>query len=425
MLDIRKLRTDLKTITTELERRGFIFDVAKWEELEGRRKELQVELERVQESRNKTSKEIGVAKANGVDIGKMLSSVENLSDSLKGLNKKLDAVQDSLNDFLMRIPNSPDSSAPIGNSEKENLQVKAFGTKPSFNFKIKDHVEIGEGLGQIDFNSAAKLSGARFVVLTGSIARLQRALIQFMMDVHVSEHGYREIYVPFLVNEQTMRGTGQLPKFSDDLFLVNLQELFLIPTAEVPVTGLVRDMILEKDDLPMKYVCHSPCFRSEAGSYGKDTRGMIRQHQFEKVELVQIVKPEESGQALEALTTNAEVILQRLELPYRVVELCTGDLGFSASKTYDLEVWLPSQQTYREISSCSNFKDFQARRLKARWRNTAGKSEFLHTINGSGVAAGRALVAILENYQQEDGSVAIPTVLQPYMSGKKTISHLE
>jgi len=424
MLDIRKLRTDLKTITTELERRGFIFDVAKWEELEGRRKELQVELERVQESRNKTSKEIGVAKASGVDIGKMLSSVENLSDSLKGLNKKLDAVQDSLNDFLMRIPNSPDSSAPIGNSEKENLQVKAFGTKPSFNFKIKDHVEIGEGLGQIDFNSAAKLSGARFVVLTGSIARLQRALIQFMMDVHVSEHGYREIYVPFLVNEQTMRGTGQLPKFSDDLFLVNLQELFLIPTAEVPVTGLVRDMILEKDDLPMKYVCHSPCFRSEAGSYGKDTRGMIRQHQFEKVELVQIVKPEESGQALEALTTNAEVILQRLELPYRVVELCTGDLGFSASKTYDLEVWLPSQQTYREISSCSNFKDFQARRLKARWRNTAGKSEFLHTINGSGVAAGRALVAILENYQREDGSVAIPTVLQPYMDGKKAISHL-
>ena len=424
MLDIRKLRSDLKTITTELERRGFIFDVAKWEELEGRRKELQVELERVQESRNKTSKEIGVAKASGVDIGKMLSSVENLSDSLKGLNKKLDAVQDSLNDFLMRIPNSPDSSAPIGNSEKENLQVKAFGTKPSFNFKIKDHVEIGEGLGQIDFNSAAKLSGARFVVLTGSIARLQRALIQFMMDVHVSEHGYREIYVPFLVNEQTMRGTGQLPKFSDDLFLVNLQELFLIPTAEVPVTGLVRDMILEKDDLPMKYVCHSPCFRSEAGSYGKDTRGMIRQHQFEKVELVQIVKPEESGQALEALTTNAEVILQRLELPYRVVELCTGDLGFSASKTYDLEVWLPSQQTYREISSCSNFKDFQARRLKARWRNTAGKSEFLHTINGSGVAAGRALVAILENYQKEDGSVAIPTVLQPYMDGKKAISHL-
>ena len=424
MLDIRKLRSDLKTITTELERRGFIFDVAKWEELEGRRKELQVELERVQESRNKTSKEIGVAKASGVDIGKMLSSVENLSDSLKGLNKKLDAVQDSLNDFLMRIPNSPDSSAPIGNSEKENLQVKAFGTKPSFNFKIKDHVEIGEGLGQIDFNSAAKLSGARFVVLTGSIARLQRALIQFMMDVHVSEHGYREIYVPFLVNEQTMRGTGQLPKFSDDLFLVNLQELFLIPTAEVPVTGLVRDMILEKDDLPMKYVCHSPCFRSEAGSYGKDTRGMIRQHQFEKVELVQIVKPEESGQALEVLTTNAEAILQRLELPYRVMELCTGDLGFSASKTYDLEVWLPSQQTYREISSCSNFKDFQARRLKARYKNSAGKVEFLHTINGSGVAAGRALVAILENYQQEDGSVAIPNVLQPYMSGENTIPHL-
>ena len=278
--------------------------------------------------------------------------------------------------------------------------------------------------GQIDFNSAVKLSGARFVVLKGQIARLQRALIQFMMDVHVSEHCYREIYVPFLVNEQTMRGTGQLPKFSDDLFLVNLQELFLIPTAEVPVTGLVRDMILGKDDLPMKYVCHSPCFRSEAGSYGKDTRGMIRQHQFEKVELVQIVKPEESGQALEELTKNAEVILQRLELPYRVVELCAGDLGFSASKTYDLEVWLPYQQTYREISSCSNFKDFQARRLKARWKNPAGKVEFLHTINGSGLAAGRALVAILENYQQEDGSVAIPTVLQPYMGGEKTIHHL-
>ena len=424
MLDIRKLRTDLKTTTTELERRGFIFDAAKWEDLEGRRKELQVELERVQGSRNKKSKEIGVAKSAGVDIGEMLSSVENLSDSLKDLNEKLDVVQDSLNDFLMRIPNSPDSSVPAGNSEKENLQVRTFGAEPSFNFKIKDHVEIGEGLGQIDFNSAAKLSGARFVVLTGPIARLQRALIQFMMDVHVREHGYREIYVPFLVNEQTMRGTGQLPKFSDDLFLVNLQELFLIPTAEVPVTGMVRDMILGKDDLPMKYVCHSPCFRSEAGSYGKDTRGMIRQHQFEKVELVQIVKPEESGQALEELTKNAEVILQRLELPYRVVELCAGDLGFSASKTYDLEVWLPYQQTYREISSCSNFKDFQARRLKARWRNTEGKLEFLHTINGSGLAAGRALVAILENYQQEDGSVAIPTVLQPYMGGKKTISHL-
>ena len=288
MLDIKKLRTDLKTLLNDLERRGFIFDVARWKDLEGRRKELQLELERVQESRNKKSKEIGVAKSTGVDIGEILSSVENLSDSLKALNKKLDVVQDSLNDFLMRIPNSPDSSVPAGNSEKENLQVRTFGTEPSFNFKIKDHVEIGEGLGQIDFNSAAKLSGARFVVLTGSIARLQRALIQFMMDVHVSEHGYREIYVPFLVNEQTMRGTGQLPKFSDDLFLVNLQELFLIPTAEVPVTGLVRDMILGKDDLPMKYVCHSPCFRSEAGSYGKDTRGMIRQHQFEKVELVQI-----------------------------------------------------------------------------------------------------------------------------------------
>ncbi len=424
MLDIKKLRTDLKTLLEDLERRGFIFDVARWKDLEGRRKELQLELERVQESRNKKSKAIGVAKSMGIDIGEMLSSVENLSDSLTDLNKKLDVVQDSLNDFLMRIPNSPDPSVPTGNSEKENIQIRTYGTQPSFNFKLKDHVEIGEGLGQIDFNSAAKLSGARFVVLTGPMARLQRALIQFMMDVHVSEHAYQEIYVPFLVNEQTMRGTGQLPKFSDDLFLVNLQELFLIPTAEVPVTGLVRDMILGKDDLPMKYVCHSPCFRSEAGSYGKDTRGMIRQHQFEKVELVQIVKPEESGQALEALTTNAEVILQRLELPYRVVELCTGDLGFSASKTYDLEVWLPSQQTYREISSCSNFKDFQARRLKARWKNPAGKVEFLHTINGSGVAAGRALVAILENYQQEDGSVAIPKVLQPYMSGEKTIHHL-
>ena len=424
MLDIRKLRTDLKTLQAELERRGFIFDVARWEDLEGRRKELQVELEKAQESRNKKSREIGVAKSAGVDIEEMLLSVENLSDSLRDLNKKLDVVQNSLNDFLMRIPNCPDSSVPTGGSEKENIEMRTFGTEPSFNFEVKDHVEIGEGLGQIDFNSATKLSGARFVVLTGPIARLQRALIQFMMDVHVNEHGYQEIYVPFLVNEETMRGTGQLPKFSDDLFLVNLQELFLIPTAEVPVTGLVRDMILGKDDLPMKYVCHSPCFRSEAGSYGKDTRGMIRQHQFEKVELVQIVKPEESRQALETLTRNAEVILQRLELPYRVVELCTGDLGFSASKTYDLEVWLPSQQTYREISSCSNFKDFQARRLKGRWRNSAGKVEFLHTINGSGVAAGRALVAILENYQQEDGSVAIPTVLQPYMGGKKTISHL-
>ena len=422
MLDPKILRGDLDNVVAALRRRGFDLDAEKWKRLENQRKKLQVATEELRAERNKRSKEIGSAKAKGIDTKDILLSMESLSDALKESVQSLELVQKELTDFMFGLPNIPDETVPYGSSENDNVELRVVGSPRVFNFVVKDHVEIGEGLGQIDFESASKLSGSRFVVLSAEIARLQRALIQFMLDLHVSEHQYKEVYVPFLVNEDTMIGTGQLPKFKEDLFSINLQELYLIPTAEVPVTGLMKNSIIGKETLPIRYVCHSPCFRSEAGSYGKDTRGMIRQHQFEKVELVQFVAPESSRDCLEQLTADAEVVLQRLELPYRVVELCTGDLGFSAAKTYDLEVWLPSQDAYREISSCSNFREFQARRLKARWRNLeTGKVELLHTLNGSGVAAGRALIAVLENFQREDGSVEIPKVLRPYMAGQELI----
>ncbi len=423
MLDLKILRSDLESTFAALRRRGFDLDVEKWSRLESQRKKLQIATEELQAERNKRSKEIGNAKAKGIDTKDILSSMEDLSDSLKESVQSLELVQKELHEFLLGLPNIPDETVPYGSSENDNVELRVVGSPRVFNFDVKDHVEIGESLGQMDFESAGKLSGSRFVVLSGDIARLQRALIQFMLDLHVSEHQYKEVYVPFLVNEDTMIGTGQLPKFKEDLFSINLQELYLIPTAEVPVTGLMKNSIIGKESLPIRYVCHSPCFRSEAGSYGKDTRGMIRQHQFEKVELVQFVSPESSRNCLEQLTADAEVVLQRLELPYRVVELCTGDLGFSAAKTYDLEVWLPSQNTYREISSCSNFREFQARRMKARWRNSeTSKVELLHTLNGSGVAAGRALIAVLENFQRQDGSVEIPKVLRPYMAGQEELS---
>ncbi|MEC9248016.1 MAG: serine--tRNA ligase [Pseudomonadota bacterium] len=423
MLDLKILRSDLESTFAALRRRGFDLDVEKWSRLESQRKKLQIATEELQAERNKRSKEIGNAKAKGIDTKDILSSMEDLSDSLKESVQSLELVKKELHEFLLGLPNIPDETVPYGSSENDNVELRVVGSPRVFNFDVKDHVEIGESLGQMDFESASKLSGSRFVVLSGDIARLQRALIQFMLDLHVSEHQYKEVYVPFLVNEDTMIGTGQLPKFKEDLFSINLQELYLIPTAEVPVTGLMKNSIIGKESLPIRYVCHSPCFRSEAGSYGKDTRGMIRQHQFEKVELVQFVSPESSRNCLEQLTADAEVVLQRLELPYRVVELCTGDLGFSAAKTYDLEVWLPSQNTYREISSCSNFREFQARRMKARWRNSeTSKVELLHTLNGSGVAAGRALIAVLENFQRQDGSVEIPKVLRPYMAGQEELS---
>lgn len=423
MLDLKILRSDLESTFAALRRRGFDLDVEKWSRLESQRKKLQIATEELQAERNKRSKEIGNAKAKGIDTKDILSSMEDLSDSLKESVQSLELVKEELHEFLLGLPNIPDETVPYGSSENDNVELRVVGSPRVFNFDVKDHVEIGESLGQMDFESAGKLSGSRFVVLSGDIARLQRALIQFMLDLHVSEHQYKEVYVPFLVNEDTMIGTGQLPKFKEDLFSINLQELYLIPTAEVPVTGLMKNSIIGKESLPIRYVCHSPCFRSEAGSYGKDTRGMIRQHQFEKVELVQFVSPESSRNCLEQLTADAEVVLQRLELPYRVVELCTGDLGFSAAKTYDLEVWLPSQNTYREISSCSNFREFQARRMKARWRNSeTSKVELLHTLNGSGVAAGRALIAVLENFQRQDGSVEIPKVLRPYMAGQEELS---
>ena len=423
MLDLKILRSDLESTFAALRRRGFDLDVEKWSRLESQRKKLQIATEELQAERNKRSKEIGNAKAKGIDTKDILSSMEDLSDSLKESVQSLELVKEELHEFLLGLPNIPDETVPYGSSENDNVELRVVGSPRVFNFDVKDHVEIGESLGQMDFELASKLSGSRFVVLSGDIARLQRALIQFMLDLHVSEHQYKEVYVPFLVNEDTMIGTGQLPKFKEDLFSINLQELYLIPTAEVPVTGLMKNSIIGKESLPIRYVCHSPCFRSEAGSYGKDTRGMIRQHQFEKVELVQFVSPESSRNCLEQLTADAEVVLQRLELPYRVVELCTGDLGFSAAKTYDLEVWLPSQNTYREISSCSNFREFQARRMKARWRNSeTSKVELLHTLNGSGVAAGRALIAVLENFQRQDGSVEIPKVLRPYMAGQEELS---
>ncbi len=423
MLDPRLLRNEPEEIAVQLRRRGFELDTEQLARLEHERKQLQVETQRLQSERNRSAKAIGQAKAQGEDIQPLVQAMTELKSRLEAAETRLSAIQQELEALALEIPNLPHPSVPDGDDEEDNLEIRRWGEPPRFSFAPRDHVDLGAALGQMDFETAAKIAGSRFSLLTGSLARLHRALIQFMLDLHTREHGYMESYVPYLVNAESLRGTGQLPKFEEDLFkLEGEHEYYLIPTAEVPVTNMVRDCIIEAERLPLRYVAHTPCFRSEAGSYGKDTRGMIRQHQFEKVEMVQIVHPEESWDALEQLTGHAERVLQLLELPYRVVALCAGDLGFSAAKTYDLEVWLPGQQKYREISSCSNFTDFQARRLKARWRNPeSGKPELVHTLNGSGLAVGRTLVAIMENGQQEDGSIRVPEVLWSYMGGMECI----
>lgn len=424
MLDIQTLRNDLSSVAARLATRSFVLDTTRFEHLEGERKTIQVRTQELQAKRNATSKQIGAAKAKGEDVSAIMADVATLGDELKELETRLGEIQLELNAFLAVIPNVPHASVPAGKSEADNLEVRRVGQIPVFAFPVQDHVSLGEGLGGLDFDTATKISGARFSLLKGQLARLHRALAQFMLDTHTEQHGYTETYVPYMVNADSMRGTGQLPKFEEDLFKVPRQladgseaNFYLIPTAEVPVTNMVRDEIVPLEKLPLKFVAHTPCFRSEAGSYGRDTRGMIRQHQFEKVELVQMVHPNDSYTALEALLGHAETILQKLGLPYRVVKLCTGDIGFSSATTYDIEVWLPAQNTYREISSCSNFEAFQARRMQARFRNAAGKPELLHTLNGSGLAVGRTLVAVLENYQQADGSVTVPQVLRPYMGG--------
>jgi seryl-tRNA synthetase len=446
MLDIQALRTDLDGVAARLATRGFALDKEKFAQLEAERKTIQTRTQELQARRNATSKQIGQAKAKGEDTSVIMAEVATLGDELKQAEVRLGEVQNALQQLLEVIPNIPHSSVPVGKSEADNLEVRKVGHIPKFDFAVKDHVELGEKLG-LDFDTATKISGARFSLLKGGLARLHRALAQFMLDTHTEQHGYTETYVPYIVNQNSMRGTGQLPKFEKDLFQVSfggdqgkatlaniyanedesevkieLENWYLIPTAEVPVTNIVRGEIVPLENLPLKFVAHTPCFRSEAGSYGRDTRGMIRQHQFDKVELVQMVHPDESYGALEQLLGHAETILQKLGLPYRVVKLCTGDMGFSAALTYDIEVWLPAQNTYREISSCSNYEAFQARRMQARFRNAQGKPELLHTLNGSGLAVGRTLVAVLENYQQADGSVVIPEVLRPYMGGKEKLS---
>jgi seryl-tRNA synthetase len=424
MLDIQLLRIDLDAVARRLADRGFEFPVAEFQALEAQRKVCQTATQDLQSRRNTLSKQIGVMKGKGEDTAAVMAEVAGLADELKRNEVELDVLRAKLDDLLLGIPNVPHASVPAGRSADDNVAVRSFGTPKTFSFEVKDHVDVGEGLGMLDFATAVKISGARFSLMKGAVARMHRAIAQFMLDVHTGEHGYTEVYVPYLVNAASMRGTGQLPKFEADLFGVprgDEGKLYLIPTAEVPVTNMVRDEIVAGESLPLKFVCHSPCFRSEAGSYGKDTRGMIRQHQFDKVELVQIVHPEKSHESLEALTGHAETILKRLDLPYRVMALCTGDMGFSSAKTYDLEVWLPAQNAYREISSCSNFESFQARRMQARFRGEKGKPEIAHTLNGSGLAVGRTLVAILENYQEADGSVTIPAALLPYMGGLKKI----
>ena len=424
MLDNKFFRQSIEQTAMQLARRGFKLNVEKFNILEEQRKALQTKTQALQNERNTRSKTIGKAKAAGKDIQPLLKEVEHLGEQLKALEKQTDEVLQALKNLQLSVPNILDESVPDGKDETNNIEVRRWGIPRKLDDNIKDHVDLGERLGMMNFAAASKITGSRFVVLQHQLARLQRALIQFMLDIQTKEHGYQEVYVPYLVNQDSLYGTGQLPKFAEDQFnIAGEWEYALIPTAEVPVTNLVRDEILTAETLPLKYVAHTPCFRSEAGSYGKDTRGMIRQHQFEKIEMVRIVKPEESYQHLEELVVNAEVILQKLELPYRVVTLCAGDTGFSAAKTYDIEVWLPSQNTYREISSCSNFADFQARRLQARWRNPeTGKPELVHTLNGSGLPAGRTLVAIMENYQDTEGNVHIPIVLQPYMDSLKIIT---
>ena len=446
MLDPHLLRTNLDFVINGLSKRGYKLDTEVITELESRRKQVQITTQELQQERNARSKEIGKVKAQGGDVESLLKQVGDLGDRLKASEAELEQIQEELNFILMSTPNIPHASVPEGTSEADNREIRRWGDLPKFDFEPRDHVDLGEALGLIDFEAATRITASRFVVMSGAIARLHRALIQFMLDIHTQEHGYTEVNVPYMVNAESMRGTGQLPKFKEDLFGVShggifdylniftdnpdfektkeiirqyvKTEMFLIPTAEVPVTNLARDQIIAAEKMPLKYVCHSPCFRSEAGSYGKDTRGMIRQHQFEKVELVQLVKPQDSYQSLEELTGHAEAILQKLDLPYRVVALCGSDLGFSAAKTYDLEVWLPGQKKYREISSCSNFEDFQARRMKARWRNPeTGKPELLHTLNGSGLAVGRTLVAIMENFQDKEGRIHIPEQLRSWMGG--------
>jgi seryl-tRNA synthetase len=423
MIDPKLLRQSAADVAANLARRGYTFDADAYLALEESRKTLQMQTEQLQSERNSSAKMIGKAKAQGEDIEPLLAAVQDLGDRLSASEAALQDVQGRLQAIELDMPNLLDASVPDGRDESDNAEVRKWGEPAALDFKARDHIELGESLGMIDFEAASKISGSRFAVLKGPLARMQRALIQFMLDTHTTEHGYEETYVPYLVQSQALVGTGNLPKFEEDLFKTDSETPFyLIPTAEVPVTNLVRETLLEADQLPMKYVAHTPCFRSEAGSYGQDTRGMIRQHQFEKVELVQFVAADESMAALEALTGHAEKILQRLELPYRVVALCAGDVGFGSCKTYDLEVWLPGQQKYREISSCSNYNDFQARRMKARRRNAeTGKPELIHTLNGSGVAAGRALIAVIENYQNADGSIRVPAVLQPYMGGLEVI----
>lgn len=428
MLDPNLLRNELDAVAEKLARRGFILNVEKIRQQEERRKVLQVETESLQAERNSRSKSIGAAKARGEDIEPLRQEVNLLGEKLEAAKAELEVLQAEIRDYVLTIPNIPDDAVPNGKDDSENVEVSRWGTPKTYDFELKDHVTLGELTDGLDFASAVKITGSRFVVMKGQVARLHRAITQFMLDLHTEEHGYQEMYVPYLVNHATLYGTGQLPKFSEDLFHTKpLEEeaesqYALIPTAEVPVTNMVRDVILEEDDLPLKMTAHTPCFRSEAGSYGRDTRGLIRMHQFDKVELVQIAHPEKSMEALEELTGHAEKVLQLLNLPYRKVVLCTGDMGFGSRKTYDLEVWVPAQNTYREISSCSNMWDFQARRMQARFRSKGDKKiQLVHTLNGSGLAVGRTLVAIMENYQMADGRIEIPEVLRPYMKGLEYI----
>jgi len=423
MLDPKLLRANLEEVARQLARRGYRLDTQALATIEEKRKRVQVIAQQFQQDRNAKSKAIGIAKSKGEDTTRLMQEVTDAGAALKQAETELEQIQNELIEMALGIPNIPHASVPDGKDENDNKELRRWGEPRQFSFTPKDHVDIGAALGMMDFDTAAKITGSRFVVMNGPLARLHRALIQFMLDLHTQEHGYTETYVPYMVNADSLRGTGQLPKFEQDLFaLKGEQTYYLIPTAEVPVTNILRDVIVEANTMPRKYVCHTPCFRSEAGSYGKDTRGMIRQHQFEKVELVQVVRPQDSYRALEELTGHAEMVLQKLELPYRVVALCCGDMGFSAAKTYDIEVWLPGQNKYREISSCSNFEDFQARRMQARWRNPqTGKPELVHTLNGSGLAVGRTLVAIMENNQQVDGTVTIPAALRTYLGGLEAI----
>ena len=429
MIDPKLLRSDPDAVARNLARRGFALDVEALKALEEKRKPFQVESDRIRSERNANAKAVGMAKGRGEDVAPLIAKGEKLTQELVAAEEGLTAVQAELEQWQLGLPNLLHDSVPEGRDETGNVEVRRWGEPRQFSFKPRDHIEVGEGLGGLDFEAAARISGARFVVMKSQVARLHRALAQFMLDLHTNEHGYTEVYVPYLVQKQALLGTGQLPKFEQDLFAVRGEQpdagpaFYLIPTAEVPVTNLVREQIVAAEQLPLKFVCHTPCFRSEAGAAGKDTRGMIRNHQFDKVELVQIVRPVDSYAALEQLTANAEAVLQRLEIPYRTLALCAGDIGFGSAKTYDLEAWLPAQQKYREISSCSNFEAFQARRMQARWRNPdGGKPEAVHTLNGSGLAVGRTLVAVLENYQNEDGSVAVPAVLRPYLGGKEVLT---